>query len=652
MIFCNARQPMKKKIRLSLSTTTIIFLLGTLLAAVFILQGYFFEKNRLINEAFDNLTNVTVSKSEKIKEKLESVYSDIASLQASTEVKDLLKHHLVDSAFSAQEDIQRISEEIAAEINAYLITHPQATVKDLQKNEFFQNLAVQHIGKTGYSAIYETESLIDRFHINPAIVDTDLNLLADEFPKFYEIILASREGENSAGFYDWRDADGVIRSKYMSTTIIDTRTADGIELAVAATTYPSEYKTIELENKDDIARIKFAISHDIRSIADTILKDVENYIATHPDMTLSDLQGSPEFQKIAVHPVGKSGYSFVFDAKSLINYFHLEPRRQGYDYNQLQTTFPALWSMLQEVAETEYTEGFYSRDEVDGNISKKYGVFIRIPAKTADGVSLAVGVTGYLEDYEVVAQTSKYLEDFNAEASYNNIALISKKGSVIYLAQGHEGLGINLGWESSLDYGLAKNYQKTKQHNDIALYGPFIDRYGDISPKFSVMAPISESGNVLGYVALIDDMEQIFEITETTDQLGQTGESFLVNQDLLLISPLRRKDFDIMVQSVDTENSARCFSMSMTGEHIGHKPIDIMTNYRGDDVVATHDVITSPHWCLIVEIEKAEEIDEPLRKFIKHRIYIMLVIVLIIFGLGFLMSSNCQTLFKKFSRKK
>ena len=517
MIFGNTQHSMQEKTKVSLSTTGIVFLVVILLGVVFVLHSYFSQKNILTNEVLDNLTQVNISKTEKIREQLESMHGDIVSLQTSPEVKHLLKHRLVDSAFSAQENIQKISENIAAEVNAYLITHPQATVGDLQASEVFERLAVQPVGQTGYSAVYEAQSLINRFHPNPAIVNNSFDIFAEEFPNFYDIVSENRAGKDSGGFYDWRDADGVIRSKYMYATMVDTKTADDIKLVVAATTYTGEYKTVELDHPDDITHRHVASTHGIHSDVEIILSDV-------------------------------------------------------------------------------YTK-----------------------------------------------------------SDYNNIVLISKEGSIIYLAQGHERLGVNLEWKSSLDYGLAKNYQKTKQANNITLYGPFIERYGDVHPQFSVMAPISESGLVLGYVALVDDMERIFEITEATEQLEETGESFLVNQDLILISPLRHEDFDIMIQTVDTENSRRCFSMPVTGEHVGHQPADVLLNYQGERVVAAHSVIWHPQWCLLSEIEKTEVIDEPLYTFVERRIYVAFAIVflstLLVFFIDYRRRVTPNTTRKNKSRK-
>ena len=103
--------------------------------------------------------------------------------------------------------------------------------------------------------------------------------------------------------------------------------------------------------KKDLVLDESVIKMDVDERARIISKEVENYLRVHPKMTLKNLQESREFQKITIQPVGKEGYSFLFDSQSLINYFHKEPRRIGYDYNTMEETFPALWNMFKESSE-------------------------------------------------------------------------------------------------------------------------------------------------------------------------------------------------------------------------------------------------------------------------------------------------------------
>ncbi len=380
----------------------------------------------------------------------------------------------------------------------------------------------------------------------------------------------------------------------------------------------------------DESIIKLGVDERARIIS----KGLENYLRVHTEMTLKDLQESSEFQQIAVQPVGKEGYSFLFDSQSLINYFHKEPRRVGYDYNNMEKTFPELWDMFKETSEKSFSEGFYYRDEPDGSISYKYGRFVQIPVKTADGISMSVGTTTYVNDYKIIKEESEYLENFKEGLNYHNLILVSSEGYIIYMVKPMEDFGTNLGWELNLREGLSKNYFDVKESEKISFFGLSIRHYEDVYPKISVMAPVYGGDNLLGYIGLIDEAEKVFEITEDTKNLGETGETYLINDEKFLISPSRNSDFDIMIQSVDTENAQNCFNETFPGHVHGEEPIVPFLDYLGEVVFGTHREISGTDWCLLIEIDKAE-VSIPMKEFLRNRIIFVAVIILILSLIGF-----------------
>jgi methyl-accepting chemotaxis protein len=83
-------------------------------------------------------------------------------------------------------------------------------------------------------------------------VGTDLHDLAEKLPAFWKILEASMKGPAS-GTYDWKDADGKVRPKYMYLTPVK-----GTDLIVASTTYIEEFskpsRSIEAKMKQIEAR--------------------------------------------------------------------------------------------------------------------------------------------------------------------------------------------------------------------------------------------------------------------------------------------------------------------------------------------------------------------------------------------------------------
>ena len=133
-----------------------------------------------------------------------------------------------------EEIIKQKAYDVAAQIEIFIKSHPKMKKEDLMRDTWLREIAVQRVGETGYTAVHDTQG-INYFHINPQIVGTDLHQLADTLPAFWKILEASLKGP-ALGYYDWKDADGKIRPKYMYLAPVR-----GTDLVVASTTYIEEF---------------------------------------------------------------------------------------------------------------------------------------------------------------------------------------------------------------------------------------------------------------------------------------------------------------------------------------------------------------------------------------------------------------------------
>jgi methyl-accepting chemotaxis protein len=96
-------------------------------------------------------------------------------------------------------------------------------------------IAVQPVGLTGYTAVYDASG-ITYFHANPALVNFNMELLAEDLPEFWAIFSASLDGSSVGSYYEWAEPEGSIRDKYMYCVPVA-----GSSLRVAATTYIDEF---------------------------------------------------------------------------------------------------------------------------------------------------------------------------------------------------------------------------------------------------------------------------------------------------------------------------------------------------------------------------------------------------------------------------
>ncbi len=108
-------------------------------------------------------------------------------------MSDASKGH--EGKYPVSEDlIRKKASDVAAEVEAYIKAHPKASMKDLQTSREFSDIALQRVGKTGYTCLYEVPSGIMRIHPNSALVDRDMRFLAERIPSWWAIFGLSLGG--------------------------------------------------------------------------------------------------------------------------------------------------------------------------------------------------------------------------------------------------------------------------------------------------------------------------------------------------------------------------------------------------------------------------------------------------------------------------
>jgi predicted Zn finger-like uncharacterized protein len=144
----------------------------------------------------------------------------------------------------AEEKIADISAAVAMECKLYLLSHPELKKEDFNQDVGFNSIAVQKVGLTGYTALYQLPGSDDVWrtwaHINPKIIGIDMSSLkgplGENFPGFWRVFSGVKGGRKSQGYYTWRDKDGTFRNKFMVCTPIT-----GTRFVIAATTYMDEF---------------------------------------------------------------------------------------------------------------------------------------------------------------------------------------------------------------------------------------------------------------------------------------------------------------------------------------------------------------------------------------------------------------------------
>jgi HAMP domain-containing protein len=144
----------------------------------------------------------------------------------------------------AEDKIADLSTAVAIQCRLYLLAHPELKKEDFMNDMGFKTLAVQKVGLTGYTALYEmpdSENVWRTWaHVNPKIISIDMSTLKKplgrNFPGFWKIYTGVKGGKRSQGYYTWKDKDGKFRDKFMVCTPVA-----GTPFVVAATTYLDEF---------------------------------------------------------------------------------------------------------------------------------------------------------------------------------------------------------------------------------------------------------------------------------------------------------------------------------------------------------------------------------------------------------------------------
>jgi GAF domain-containing protein/HAMP domain-containing protein len=164
-----------------------------------------------------------------------------------------LEHSRASLTESGEKVIFQTAKSTAQQIELYLSLHPEIDLNNstqLQSDVALGKIAVQPVGREGYTAVFDADA-ITHFHIDPSIVGMDMSTLSTAKPKFWAIFAAALDGSLSDGYYEWEDADGQVRDKYMSIVPVgDTR------LRVAATTYIDEFFQPIVETRSQLTAIE------------------------------------------------------------------------------------------------------------------------------------------------------------------------------------------------------------------------------------------------------------------------------------------------------------------------------------------------------------------------------------------------------------
>ena len=197
------------------------------------------------------------------------------------------------------------------------------------------------------------------------------------------------------------------------------------------------------------------------------------------------------------------------------------------------------------------------------------------------------------QSYAVASLNRHLLENKKPIDSYlDAIAIVNLDGKVV-ASTSEEWIGKDISDQEIFSQVVGKNHGETCV-NPISYY-PYTDK-----ECIDISTPITSANSVekIGVIVNCYNLESLNEITTIHDNMGETGETYLVNKEGMVLTECRFKDGCNAMEILDTETVQK----AGTGEEI----TGIYLGCRGLPVVGASAFIPEYGWTLLAEMDKAE----------------------------------------------
>lgn len=243
-----------------------------------------------------------------------------------------------------------------------------------------------------------------------------------------------------------------------------------------------------------------------------------------------------------------------------------------------------------------------------------------------DNSSYAINTQAYEQIYQDI---DPFFDEFKQDFNFYDVLLVcAKHGHVMYSTDRNSDLGENLQTGKLKNSGLAKVWQHIVQTEkmmvaDFAYYEPAQ------RPASFVGAPIfDETGELVAVVIAELDTSEINNIMQSETNLGESGETYMVGEDLLMRSDSRQTtESDILNTKVDTESTRLAFQGKQGVHEIeNYREIPVLSYFSGIQI--NEDFEADFEWVIVAEVEQDEAYQEAI--FLENGIIIITIIIGII----------------------
>jgi methyl-accepting chemotaxis protein len=210
---------------------------------------------------------------------------------------------------------------------------------------------------------------------------------------------------------------------------------------------------------------------------------------------------------------------------------------------------------------------------------------------------------------QIEGQDKDFYAKYIAEYGYYDLFLIHPEGHIFYTVTHEADYDTNIINGTYADSGLGKLIRRVVESNSFGFedFAPYAPSNGD--PACFIAKPILNNGKIDLIVALQISLESINRIMQERSGMGQSGETYLIGEDLLMRSDsfldpenhsVRASFANPTKGSVDTEAAREALQ--------GKTDAKIITDYLGNPVLSAYTPLTvgDTTWALLAEIDESE----------------------------------------------
>ncbi|MCF8336012.1 MAG: response regulator [Bacteroidales bacterium] len=265
----------------------------------------------------------------------------------------------------------------------------------------------------------------------------------------------------------------------------------------------------------------------------------------------------------------------------------------------------------------------------------------------SDGYSNAsVGLKNYLKttDYQnIVEQRNSFFTKIRASNNYYDIYLIDAKGNVLYSVKRDHFLGTNVfdGEYSNTKIGeTAQNILETGQ----MLFSDFERDINNMDLVSGIIGkPLRENGNTIGMIAFRIRDDDLNRLMQKSDDLGKTGITYIVGEDLMMRSISRSSgDTILMKQKITNKRTKkwlrlqpRTQAVESSYEDDQHNLVSSYEGLKGEWVYGIARSIPKledfgVQWAVVEEFELDEAFIYPRQLSDKVKISLILTVIVVL----------------------